>query len=68
MIIILFRAEQIYTRSSVQSTVRFLQNRIPLDHIDTKMCIEWGEARYWWEKRLKQEDRDHFLTEYMLAS
>jgi hypothetical protein len=68
MIIILYRAVRYYTRSSVQSTVRFLVDRIPLDCIDTKMRIEWGKARYWWEKELKMADKQRLIIEYKFAA
>jgi hypothetical protein len=68
MIIILYRAVRYYTRSSVQSTVRFLKDRIPLDCVDTKMRIEWGKARYWWEKELKVADRQRLTIEYKFAA
>lgn len=68
MIIVLYRAVRYYTRSSVQSTVRFLKDRIPLECINTKMQIEWNKARYWWEKELKDQERQRLIIEYKFAA
>lgn len=49
-IIILFRACTTYSRSTVESTIRFLYPRVEETEIEGRMDNELRSARFWWSE------------------